>query len=187
MATDKHLDIDFLRATGAKPAWFGLGFVQLKLNDTERMHFWHPAASPDVPEEEVHDHRYGFKSCILLGAIMHEYWLFKSDPDGDAEMFEVSCKPGIPTDPTPLAVGRMVMSGRIKLERGSEYSLPASQFHRIVASRAVTLLKRGPVVKDKARVVHPRGAPTVCAFSAPKPEAECWDLIADLLTGGGHG
>jgi hypothetical protein len=73
----RFLDIDHLRATGARPHWFGLGFIQLKLTNNERMHFWHPDLQPIVPEEEIHDHRYDFESFVIKGELRHQIYTFK--------------------------------------------------------------------------------------------------------------
>src|SRR5690606_30989934 len=82
---DQFLDIDHLRSYGATPHWFGLGFIQLKLTNDTRIHFWHPALMADTPEEELHDHRYRFHSHILLGNITHEEWFLEENAEGDHE------------------------------------------------------------------------------------------------------
>src|SRR5579863_7289598 len=58
---------------GTEPYWFGLGFIQLKLNDTARMHFWLPEI-PHPEREEIHNHRYDFSSIVLAGHLLHEVW-----------------------------------------------------------------------------------------------------------------
>jgi hypothetical protein len=77
MANDQEkLTVSSLKAIGVEPHWFGLGFVQLKLDEHRRIHFWHPDHSSDTPEEEVHNHRYDFNSRIMAGIIVHEVWDF---------------------------------------------------------------------------------------------------------------
>jgi hypothetical protein len=47
----------------------GLGFIQVKLSDTRRMHVWHP----DLPRRAcfehsaMHNHRFSFRSTVLVG------------------------------------------------------------------------------------------------------------------------
>lgn len=175
------INLDALRATGAVPHWFGLGFVQLKLDEDRRLHFWHPSAGQITPEEELHDHRYDFTSRVLAGEMIHEVWDWHPDADGDHEMLEVSCKPGVAANPEPVGRGWVTMSGRHAMRQGESYSFKAGLFHRGSAHRAITFLTRGPVVSDMARVIHPIGMPSVCPFSAPRTEAECWDMIADMV------
>jgi len=175
------LTVAGLKATGARPHWFGLGFIQLKIDDDRRLHFWHPDLMADTPEEELHDHRYEFTSRIVRGAMTHETWEFVEDQYGDHEMVEVSCEPGKEADPNPVARGHVRLAGRYTMVEGSVYTFPPTGFHRIEASRAVTLLTRGPKVRDVARVIKELGAPTVCPFSKDIPEDELWGYIADLL------
>ena len=170
-----------LRACGAVPHYFGLGFVQLKLSDTRRLHFWHPSCEAIVGEEEIHDHRYDFVSHVLAGTVVHETWDYSPCADGGVEAFKVSCKPGVPSDPAPSSRGKASRTGMYSLAAGSFYRFPAGAFHRSEGKSAVTSLTRGPVVLEEATVLRPLGAPPVCAFSRPMPEADCWAAIADML------
>lgn len=103
--TDEQLlDIKFLRGLGVIPHYFGLGFIQLKLSEHWRIHFWMPSW-PTIPgaETEFHDHRYDFISKVLHGRLEQE--VFEVGPthpkyqDGDLEIFEVSCQPGQEKEP----------------------------------------------------------------------------------------
>ena len=173
--------VDALRASGAKPHWFGLGFIQLKLDADSRLHFWHPRLTADTSEEELHDHRYAFHSRILVGQIVHEEWSLEPDGQGDFEKVVVSCKPGVEADPVPVGRGRLVRGSTYTMAAGSEYTFVETGFHRIRASRAVTYLERGPVTKDFANVLRPVGEPSVCPFSRTVPEDEIWECIGELL------
>lgn len=177
-----HLfDVDGLRASGAKPAWFGLGFIQLKLEKDARLHFWHPRLLADTSEEELHDHRYRFRSHILVGEIVHEEWFLDPDAEGDHEQVLVSCKPGEEAPPVPVGRGNVRKGSVYTMRAGSEYEFSETGFHRIRATRAVTYLERGPVVKEYANVIRPAGAGSVCPFARSVPEEELWECIADLL------
>jgi hypothetical protein len=175
------LSVDSLRASGCIPHWFGLGFIQLKLNDSQRLHFWHPDLAQDVPEEELHDHRYEFESKILVGELTHQVFEFKQSEDGDHEMVHVSCEPGKEADPKPISRGVLVEAGTYVMRAGSSYTFPPTGFHRTIASSAVTLLTRGPKVAEFARVVRKIGEPTVCPFARKIEEDALWEIIGDLL------
>jgi len=183
-ATAKYFDIDWLRSKGAEPHWFGLGFIQLKLDAYERMHFWHPDLTADINEEELHDHRYAFRSAILVGSLTHEEWLFEHSPEGDHEMVLVSCKPGQEAPPEPIGRGWLKPGNTYTMAAGSHYAFSEHGFHRIRARKAVTLLTRGPVVKDHARVIRPSGTASACPFSRTIPEDKLWGYIEDLLSEG---
>lgn len=179
----RFFDVDGLKATGAKPAWFGLGFIQLKLDKDSRLHFWHPELSADTSEEELHDHRYRFHSRILVGEITHEEWFLEDDAEGDHDMVLVSCTPDKESPPEPIGRGFLRKGSVYTMRAGSEYEFSETGFHRIRATRAVTYLERGPVIKEFARVIRPFGETSVCPFSRSVPENRLWECIADLLQG----
>jgi hypothetical protein len=162
------------------PHWFGLGFIQLKLDDAQRLHFYHPELLADIPEEELHDHRYTFKSEILHGVFVHEEYHFVSG-EGDHELVEVSCRPGSDVEPRLLDRGQAVAAGRYTMVAGSEYVFPVGGFHRVSTREAITRITRQPTVKDFAQVIRPINAPTVCPFARTIPEAQLWEYIEDLL------
>lgn len=183
-----HLfDVGALKDSGAVPAWFGLGFIQVKLDAGSRLHFWHPDLFADVPEEELHDHRYRFRSRVLVGEIVHEEWHFEEAPDGDHELVRVSCKPGVKADPSPVARGRVKKGSVYTMRAGSEYEFSEDGFHRIRATRAVTYLTRGPVTKDLATVIKPVQTGSVCPFERKIPVEDLWGYIEDLLADGRRG
>lgn len=167
---------------GLEPHWFGLGFVQLKLNGTQRLHFWHPMHFAMTPEEELHDHRYDFTSCVMAGNIEHEVWQWNACQTGNHEMVEVSCQPGVDTKPKMLSTGNVEICGRYKMAQGSSYWFPANGFHKGRASDgAITLLTRSAVSKEFARVIRPLGQADVCPFSSPKSTEECWKIIESVI------
>jgi hypothetical protein len=179
-----YLNIDWLRETGAEPAWFGLGFIQLKLDETERMHFWHPSLTPDVSDEEIHDHRYKFTSQILKGTMHHETWDFVSHVFGSHQMAHVSCEPGdepIPDLYTKRSDGNVRLTGTYWFDAGSSYTFPTGQFHRTKTKECVSLLTREPATQRFARVIRKKGEPEICPFDNPKPVDELWNVIGELL------
>jgi hypothetical protein len=179
--------IEKLRDAAAKanavPAWFGLGFVQLKLTHQTRVHFWHPECTKDIPPEEIHDHRYDFTSKVLFGELVHNVYGFEYNTRGKFEMFEESCEPGKRVDPLPIFRGDIVQLGSYTLTAGSSYTFKKDQFHNNESRKAVTFLTRGEVEKDFAHVIRPRNGIRVCPFSVQKSPAECWSIIEDLTKG----
>jgi hypothetical protein len=176
----KYIDVEFLKSTGAVPHYFGLGFIQLKIDDTLRLHFWHPALTATVPEEEMHDHRYNFTSRVLRGSTTHKIWNFVEDENGDHGLFNVSCKPGDSTEPAFLATGRVEPAGSYSMVEGSVYTFPHDQFHQIEATECITLVSRDAVVKELATIVKPIASGHVCPFALKLDKDYLWDLIAQL-------
>ncbi len=189
----KYLDLESLKYEAscyeAEPAWFGLGFIQLKFDSVNRMHFWHPKLMSDMPEEEVHDHRYDFTSHVLKGELTHEVWEFDEDPTptvkriGPYDLVETNCKPGQPENPTVIATGDLRRTSSYTMRAGSHYSIHKDMFHRIKATSAITFLERADVLKDKARVIRNRENPFVCPFSNPMDSQLLWTYIDECING----
>ncbi len=184
MREPNPLDIDWLREQGAEPHWFGLGFIQLKVNSTERLQFYpdDPAYRPFVGAKEIHDHRYDFASQVLQGEIAQTIFEVGEVAGEHYEMTNVSCDPQKPahqTDPVPVKVRPI---SRMTIFAGGHYWLDADSFHTFRGyNNAITLLTRGLPRKSNARVLRPIGSEAVCAFSQPKPVAELWEVIESML------
>lgn len=177
---------------GSDPYWFGLGFIQLKLSDAERMHIW----SPEIPcpeREEIHNHRYDFTSTVLAGNLRHDVYhldcrLSASAPDeiylgSKYEIFETNCQPGkegTVETVTPCLVSHV---GTFNLQAGSTYQFPHTSFHTTEGTEfAITLLTRVlPKPIEFASVIKKKGAPTTCPFKDKLPTETCWEHIEAAL------
>lgn len=173
-----HLDIDWLKANHRMIHYFGLGFIQVKIDDTERLHFYTTELPPIVPEEDVHNHRYDFTSFILKGEFKQELFLVTV---GDSHTLEdESCKKDAPTDTTRVPCGLTRFSSHI-YNAGSSYFIDHNTFHRVKSLNCITLLRREPIKKDFAQVVRPKGAAKVCPFSQTIEEARLWEIVESML------
>lgn len=181
--TNTRLDIDWLREQGAEPHWFGLGFIQLKLNSAERLHFYpsHPDYCAFVGAEEIHDHRYDFASHVLQGSITQTVFDYEVG-DGSYEMVCVSCDPNDPAPEIDPINVRVTQIASMTLPTGGNYWLDADSFHTFRGhDNAITVLTRAPTRKTFARVLRPLGSESICAFSRPKLVTELWDMIESML------
>jgi hypothetical protein len=184
--SNRLLNIDWLRATEAEPHWFGLGFVQLKLNSEERLHFWHPDYCPTVSEDEVHDHRYTFNSDILKGSLTHYIFDWEPatlmNPGLSHEMIYVSCEKDKPA-PVKIQYGHLHDIGFQTLTVGSSYTFLQGRFHRTaIYEPTVTYVCREEPVTEFARVIRPIGSKSVCPFSNDMSTEELWDIINETLS-----
>jgi hypothetical protein len=81
------------------------------------------------------------------------------------------------------ATGRPRLAGSYSMVEGSVYTFPPTEFHAFRAEKAVTLLTRGPKIKELSRVVRRIGAASACPFAVSVPEDVLWECIADLMGG----
>lgn len=179
-----------LRQSGATPHYFGLGFIQLKLDAQRRLHFWVPHW-PVIPgaETELHNHRYSFSSTVLQGTLVQEIFRLPADEDfrsspnsGDLEVVEVSCKPAQSSDPRILgyATPRKVL--HLTTHAGGQYRLDPMDFHRAFPQgNVITRLDRQSTEHEFARVLRAPGSGFTCPFSIEKSAEECWEEIARML------
>lgn len=185
------LNIDRLKSYGVDPAYFGLGFIQLKITKNSRLHFYHN----DLPviAEEPHTHRYDFRSYILQGTFYQDIWKFDPCPVGEYEMTNVSCDPNIDVPPATLD-GTLEWVLETEHLAGSEYKINKGTLHTVRAKdNCVTYLIRNEPELDFPWLVRKKGEDMVCPFSQPIPPEQCWEMIEDMIpakkkktTGGYH-
>lgn len=174
-----YLDTDFLRKKHQMIHFFGLGFVQIKLDANLRMHFYHPDVSPIVNVEEIHNHRYDFISTIMAGKITQELFSIHSGIS-DYVMVEENCKQEKIVKPQRVNV--IVVPETVQHFRtGDSYTSLSHEFHRISTDFAITRLYRGAVVLENASVIKEKNAETVCPFSKQLTKEECWEIVDSCI------
>lgn len=175
------LTTDWLRANAKMAHFFGLGFIQVKLDDYTRVHFYHP----DIPAfvEEPHDHRYDFISRVHRGMLVNRIWKLTS---GDDHVLSYeSCRQNGPEVPADSLTG-LVELGTFVTHKGSGYHMNAETLHTVEpyfdGGPVITVLKRELPFKEFARSVRKVDVPAACPFSRPMPDDELWDIVRDCVT-----
>jgi len=176
-----YLNVDWLRANHTMVHYFGLGFIQLKLDDMERMHFYIPGLEPTVPMEDVHNHRYNFTSRILKGTLTQYLYTVRQDVVGHHELEDVTCAEGETPYQHP-GVYWVTQDSSHTYAAGSSYFISHAQFHKVKPrGLCITLLDRSLHRKDRAQVARSIGTQPVCPFGKKIPEPELWEHIAEAL------
>lgn len=176
----KYLNIDFLKKHYLKIHYFGLGFIQIKLDDGTRIHVYSPGLEVTTQEEEIHTHRYPFVSNILLGAFSQNIYLVSpSDTPTHVVRYE-SCNTEVsaPTD-TFEALATLIYCK--SYYAGDSYFMDPNTFHTVAAQDAITHLRRGPQVTDFAKVATPIGQESVCPFSVTQPTKDLFEIVSDSI------
>ncbi len=174
-----YLDVKWLKANHQMIHYFGLGFIQLKIDQKHRMHFYTGELPAIVSEEDIHNHRYDFTSRVLMGVLEQEFFAIT---DGDTHVLEKeSCKEGVCADTDGKTCGVTLLTTQITHGPRSSYTVDHRTFHRVRGTNCITLLERGEYKKELAEVVRPVGGPKVCPFSLKVPESELWDIVEDML------
>lgn len=158
--------------------YFGLGFIQIKLGDMWRIHVYTDKLPAIVDEEDVHNHRYDFKSRILHGTFKQE--LFEVIAGDTHTLEDESCKKdgGSINPPRPCSLKKLFAQ---EMRQGSEYVIERDTYHRVSSKNAITLLERSVVEKEFAQVIREKDGLKICPFSKVVPEDELWGIVEDIL------
>lgn len=192
--------IDILRRDALSAKFFGLGFIQVKINDRLRYHFY--LADLDATIEDPHTHRYSFRSEVLAGKLYSTIHEFRPSTPGALPLATpvicaaVSCKaPGVTLDVSataldaapaflpPSIAGSSEIDNYFWTRPGSSYWLHADTFHTAYAWKregeevTITRVTRSPIIREFAYVLRAPDAPIVCPFASTMTDAEVWEHI----------
>lgn len=168
----------------------GLGFVQIQLQGSQRLHVWHPELPRRACFEHsaIHDHRFSFHSRVLVGEQRNiEYGEFAS-PDGDYMLYlhegaRTACggRPWVPDGRVHLRV-----VADFTVSPGNSYEQKAYHFHRTEPAgngRVATIMQK--------TAEFSRGAHSTCRVGV-EPDtdfdryqwtpAQLWEVVRDVLT-----
>lgn len=188
------LQTDWLRENCQKIHSFGLGFVQLKIDDQTRLHFYAPALCnlKNVADTQYHNHRYDFISHVLMGELHQAILPYKESyeyfqgynialPRLSAERVYVSCDPKklAPEEKDNVFVENPIWSLSIS---GESYYMPIQNFHKVhTCVNTITYLLRSHYITQFAQVIQDPGTKKVCPFEINLPEKECWEIVDSLI------
>ena len=180
------LTVDSLKSDSFMAHYFGLGFIQVKLTDATRLHFYHPELPAFV--EEPHNHRYSFRSEVLRGGLGQTFWEPVGAPVAEGALWWVdneTCTSDATQDVPEGYKSFFRYAGETITKDGSSYYLPSEVFHQVrplfELGPCVTFLTRGPRTKSFAQVARTRREKGICPFSRPISEDLMWQIIEDCL------
>lgn len=184
MITLANLDLDELRRNYVRLYYFGLGFIQLKLNESERLHFY----SPRLPAitEDPHTHRYGFLSRILKGELTNHVYGVKTfgnvSPLGTHTIAYESCNPNVKADGDAFQADVKLIDSTT-YGPGESYVVTDDMFHSVEPGPkgCITYLLRTNYKARFAQVARQNGDAQVCPFSRQVPEEELWTIMRELV------
>lgn len=182
-----NLTVDVLRCNHYESYFFGLGFVQVKVDQRRRFHFYHPSLPALV--DDPHDHRYDFFSNVIRGGLQTTIWEVRdggvSMNSKEFVMEHETCKQDGQIEVPPGENVTAWKIGSFMTHEGSEYYMQRDVFHQVrplfEIGPVVTYITRCSIDKQLARVLHDPSAEKVCPFSKKIDEAEMWDIVEDCL------
>ena len=172
----KEIDIDWLKKNNEMIHFFGLGFIQLKINKKHRLHFYHPELPPFV--ESPHNHRYDFLSKTFKGSITHTFYELTSGNDWIC--YDENCQKENKVDPNEFSTGVKLVEEKT-ISTGQEIFLDHKRFHTVKADNCITFLTRSDYKQDLAQVLLNKKDQKICPFEKQIPEKELWDLVRSMI------
>lgn len=183
------ISVDWLKKNNYDAYFFGLGFIQVKIDETNRFHFYHP----DLPAfvENPHNHRYNFVSKVLRGSLLNEVWEEGSRVSNTEEVIDTwiefaSCQKDGAIIPTPSPYPTYVdKAGEFAVNAVSSYYINKDSFHIVrpdfSKGPCVTWLNRGTADKEFAKVLKLPGRLEECPFSQELSDERLWEVVEDCL------
>jgi hypothetical protein len=177
------INLKELKKNHVRLYYFGLGFIQLKIDETYRLHFY-SSKLPSITED-IHNHRYDFTSTVLKGRFINNVWGITEVSElngGNAPhvMVNESCNPDISAPPLRMRCEAHLIHRGV-YEEGQNYLMPENAFHTVKGEDCVTLLERGKYTKEFAQVVMPKDKSPICPFSKKIEDEVLWEIMAEML------
>ena len=177
------LTTDLLRQGHQRAYYFGLGFIQIKMNERERYHFY----AKELPAivDTPHNRRYDFKSQILAGTFHNFIWV--EDELGPwFEMTQENCKPpgtegSMKIRPAIANFKRLIQFDHKTYHAGQSYFMDHNTLHTVQATECITFLERSAYRKDESDVAVPKGGSIVCPFSHKISDDDLWQIVDRML------
>jgi hypothetical protein len=175
----QELTLDYLKKNYSHIHYFGLGFIQIKLTKSTRVHFYTDLLPPIIDKEEIHNHRYDFTSTILSGTLTQETFTII---EGNTHTKQnESCKEGEIMKNTTAVECSAYLSSAQNFSESSNYFINHNTFHRVYSKNAITFLERSEYKKEFAEVLRPKDIFPTCPFSKKIAEKELWEIVKKML------
>ena len=172
----KELDIDWLKNNHERLYYFGLGFIQLKINHKYRLHFYTDKLKSNT--DSIHNHRYDFKSIILKGTLNNK--LYSMAKGSTHYMINESCneKKSINVDKIECSV-KLIKD--ITYDKGNSYFMEYNKFHKVNSNYAITLLERSDYRQEEAQVIYRNDEEVNCPFSLKVDSEKLWNIMEEMI------
>ena len=181
------MNVDYLKKISVEdPYYHGLGMIKLRVRHTPNKFYNYHFFSNKYLEQicdDVHNHLYSFKSKLVQGSAINEYYKYTPVDHETEWVLEVTdCLEG----QVPEVIHENVeleLIEKIQTNEGEGYHCDKDDFHRFVPVSDHVVTYSQHYTKDGKRglFVRNKSIPFVCAFSKPKQKENCWEIIDSIL------
>ena len=170
------LNLEQLKADYESIHYFGLGFIQIKMKDSDiRYHFYTDKLEGNCVES-IHTHRYSFTSMILAGTLSQT--IYKPEYGNDFKYYEVTCQ----KDYDKMFCGYVNMRGLSTqyFYAGSGYDISGSTAHRVISNNCITKVEITDTKEDSCFVYIPENVIGEDPF-IEVDEKLLWSIVGGML------
>lgn len=172
----ESLDYHWLKKNHQRLYYFGLGFIQLKINEKYRLHFY--TNKLDSNTDSIHNHRYDFKSKILKGSFNNK--IFSLTKNNTHIIENESCNENIKAPKNTKKCGIKLISDK-NYKMGEDYFMHYKDLHQVHSIYAITLLERSEYKQEYAQIVSSIGIKSNCPFAIKINEDKLWKIIKEMI------
>jgi len=185
MNKSNALDVNWLKENHKSILYSGFGFIQIKISDRHRLHFYTRKLPPLIHDEDIHNHRYGFRSTLVKGRVSQR--IYQIVPGTDGIIDQQNGSESVQHDSQPVLCSAKIMSTSF-YSPGSSYFIEHDIFHRVSleSETAITMIKRTEPKKDFFDVFRHRGSPKIDPLSKQIDDQTLWKTVAEIIDRGHH-
>lgn len=167
----------------------GLGFIQVQLDESRRLHVWHPELPRRacIDHSSIHDHRFDFTSLVITGELDNVVFMESASDTGlyQTYLHEGARSPngGRPWEPDGRIDLRPIGTQHVK--EGQVYRMPAYKYHLSIpgiGGRVATVMTK--------TAEYPQGAHSTCLVGVEPDrdfnrfqltEDQLWEVVMDVV------
>lgn len=180
------MNLEYLKRNCQRIYFFGLGFIQVVLNQYERVHFYSDKLKDLSISEGWHNHRYNFTSKILKGDFRQSLGVITN---GDTHiLYNVNCGTGkdLPySTEIPIGLQEVIMPCGYLTEhygKGDSYNIFYNDFHYVTTlGNTITYLKRGDYITEFAQAIREKDQVFQCPFTHKFTDEELWEIVEEII------
>lgn len=175
---NKLPELKWLKDNCERIYYFGLGFIQVKVDNQTRYNFYHPDLLPCfVKSENVHTHPYDYKSYILKGGLIEKLYAVEPTIKSSRYFCRIDCRGGHEN----LFKARTVVRSEITHPEGTEYLRFSDDLHKVLVNTpTITKVVKGEH-SNYAFSFIPDDQQTCTPFISNMSEEECWHIVKEIL------
>lgn len=168
------ITLNYLKENCDNIYYFGLGFIQIKVGSINYNFYTEKWGKV---EDDIHTHKYGFKSEILKGTLTQH--IYEEKKGNDFKKMLCDCKAG--SEDEYIKNVNLEETIVMTLSKGSTYEVNENTIHKVYSTFCISKVEKGEYKTEKAAVYKPMSInEKVCPFF-DVPEEDLWQEVERMI------